>query len=264
MASLSAPNKIKRRDSFSLETAEIDRIANMDLCFSEKIHVSAPPASKEDRAAATTLKQAILHLDEVEACTQPDLLLPLLTPANLQRILRARKFNQEDALELAKATVVWRLESRPDLLRGTKELEAECCTGKARLGEYDRHGRPMLLLDAAAENTKDAAKQIKHLEWQMERLSRSMESSPNENVEKNCIFVNLERFSLWNCPSMQNTRKTIDLLSKFFCERMGHGICWVRIFFGERMGHGISTLTWYSCLKRGTLLMFPSDMDNHN
>ena len=60
----------------------------------------------------------------------------------------------------------------------------------------------MLLLDAAAENTKDATAQIKHLTWQMMRLSRKMEQSPNHNIEKNVVFVNLERFSLWSAPSM--------------------------------------------------------------
>ena len=92
---------------------------------------------------------------------------------------------------------------RPDLLRASKDLEKECCTGKARIGQsFDRHGRPMLLLDAAAENTKDATAQIKHLTWQMMRLSRKMKQSPNQNIEKNLVFVNLERFSLWSAPSM--------------------------------------------------------------
>ena len=82
-----------------------------------------------------------------------------------------------------------------------------------------------------AENTKLAKNQIKHLTWQMMRLSRRFETSPNVNIEKNLVFVNLEKFSLFNCPSMENSKKTITILSKFFCERMGHGICWQPPFY---------------------------------
>ena len=229
MASLATPT---RRDSFSLETTEMNRLANMNLSFTENIHVRAPPTDHKAIAAAHLLKQAILQLQPVQSCTNHQLLAPIVAPANLQRILRARKFIQVDALELARETIEWRLNERPDLLRGNTALEKECCTGKARVGEYfDRHGRPMLLLDSAAENTSNATTQIHHLEWQMERLVRRMESSPNADVEKNCIFVNLERFSLWNCPPMKTTKATIALLSKFFCERMGHGICWQPPFY---------------------------------
>ena len=124
------------------------------------------------------------------------------------------------------------MESRPDLLRGTDDgMEKECCTGKARVGSYDRHGRPILLLDSWAENTKNPKGQIKHLTWQMMRLERKFMKSPNPNIEKNVVFCNLENFSLWNCPSMNNTKQTIAILSKFFCERMGHGICWQPPFY---------------------------------
>jgi hypothetical protein len=223
--------KLQRRDSYSLETAEINKIANLDLAFEEDIHVQAPPTTPEGLEAANVLKALILNLDKVKTADH-SLVAPVIIPANLQRILRARKFNQEEALELAEATVLWRLEERPDLLRATKDLEKECCTGKARLGQsFDRHGRPILLLDSAAENTKDADSQISHLTWQMMRLARKMESSPNDDIEKNVVFINLERFSLWSAPSMTNTKKTIAILSKYFCERLGHGICWQPPFY---------------------------------
>ena len=148
MASLTAePKVLKRRDSFSMETADIDQIANMDLAFDENIHVQAPPPSESDLAAAVILKTAILNLDKVKA-SDPLIIAPITTPANLQRILRARKFDQADALYLAEETVDWRIDERPDILRADDVLENECCTGKARIGDYDRHGRPILLLDS--------------------------------------------------------------------------------------------------------------------
>jgi hypothetical protein len=101
--------QLKRRDSFSLETAEINRIANLDVSFTENIHVQAPLPSKNDLEAAIILKEAILALDIVKGLEKDLIFLiaPVVEPANLQRILRARKFVQEDALSLAQETVNW-------------------------------------------------------------------------------------------------------------------------------------------------------------
>ena len=103
--------KLQRRDSYSLETAEINNIANLDISFVENIHVEAPSSTIEGLEAAKILKISILQLEKAQGA-DPLLIAPIITPANLQRILRARKFNQEEALELAEATVNWRVDER--------------------------------------------------------------------------------------------------------------------------------------------------------
>ena len=103
--------KLQRRDSYSLETAEINNIANLDISFVENIHVEAPSSTIEGLEAAKILKISILKLEKAQGA-DPLLIAPIITPANLQRILRARKFNHEEALELAEATVNWRVDER--------------------------------------------------------------------------------------------------------------------------------------------------------
>jgi hypothetical protein len=219
-----AREKERRRSSFSHADDEVERIAALGVSFYEEVHVSAPVPDARALEAAAALKAAILAREDAASAGQ-EVLKPLLDPDNLQRILRARKFNAEDSLELAVQILEWRLKERPDLMRASDELEKECCTGKARLGtEFDRHGRPILILDSSAENTSDPKKQVRHVLYQMERVIRRMEASPNRDVEKQCVFVHLNDFSIWNCPSMSNSKQTVAILSKFFCERMGHGI----------------------------------------
>lgn len=220
--------KERRRSSFSLEDNEVDRIAAMGVSFIEEIHVSAPVPDEEALRSAKKLESAIMETKEATDAI-PEVLEPILEPANLQRILRARKFNHDEALELALQILKWRKKERPDLLRADKDLELECCTGKARVAdEFDRHGRPLLVLDSSAENTSDPKKQVRHVLYQMERIIRRMESSPNTEVEKQCVFCHLNDFSIWSCPSMSNSKQTVAILSKYFCERMGHGIAFQR------------------------------------
>ena len=45
-------------------------------------------------------------------------------------------------------------------------------------------------------------------------------------VEKHVVFIHLAAFSLWNAPAMGTTKRTLDLVSKHYCERLGHAILW--------------------------------------
>ena len=203
----------------------------MGVSFIEEIHVSSPMPDASALASADALRSSVMALDEAKSAPR-EVIAPLVEPANLQRILRARKFDAKESLELASQILTWRIKERPDLMRASEELEKECCTGKARLGaEFDRHGRPILILDSSVENTSDPRKQVRHVLYQMERVARRMESSSNEDVEKQCVFVHLKNFSIWNCPSMSNSKQTVAILSKFFM-RMGHGIAFQRKWVG--------------------------------
>ena len=139
-------------------------------------------AMRKACSAAAVLKAGILAQEAANGAEQ-EVLKPLLEPNNLQRILRARKFDAAESLELAVQILEWRIKERPDLMRASDELEKECCTGKARLGtDFDRHGRPILVLDSSAENTTDAKQQVRHVLYQMERVIRRMDASPNRDV----------------------------------------------------------------------------------
>ena len=67
---------------------------------------------------------------------------------------------------------------------------------------YDRWGRPVVVFDSAVQNTKDVNGQMKFLAWSLELATRMMPDS----IDKYLVFMNLENFSFWNCPSMSSTK----------------------------------------------------------
>jgi hypothetical protein len=72
----------------------------------------------------------------------------------LYRYLRARGGNVEKAKAMLLASLEWRRDMRPELIRAS-EMAFEGRTGKVWIPfEHDRHGRPIILLDGSRENSK--------------------------------------------------------------------------------------------------------------
>ena len=188
------------------------------LAFQYDIHVSCPQVTPSGKIAAAELLKRVAALDS----------WPRLTPEyqdrmkkDAQRILRARKFNIDKSVALASFIVDYFIKESPREI-SPPDIELEAQTGKTRVGGMDRHNRPVLVLDNTVENTSDAVAQMRFLMFNMELSLRHMVHP----VEKHVVFINLENFSLWNAPSLSTTKVTLDILSKYYCERLGHGILW--------------------------------------
>ena len=54
------------------------------------------------------------------------------------------------------------------------QIEKEALTGKTRIGGFDRHGRPVVVLDNTVENTNDPVEQMRFLMFNMELSIKSM------------------------------------------------------------------------------------------
>lgn len=138
-------------------------------------------------------------------------------------------------------TLSWRLSYKPDSIRAS-EVESECVTGKIRvLPELDRHHRPIIVMDSSRENTKGHDSQLRHLVWQLVRAERKMNQPIPAGtvsadgttssvvhipppVEKYCLFVNMERHSIWNSPPLKTSLETLKTLTDRFPEHLGHAI----------------------------------------
>ena len=81
----------------------------------------------------------------------------------------------------------------------------------------------MLVFDDSAQNTKDTNGQLRFLAWSLNLACRFMTPSV---VDKYVVFINLEKFSIFTCPSMDTSKETINMLCNMFPERMGHCICY--------------------------------------
>ena len=77
----------------------------------------------------------------------------------------------------------------------------------------------MVVLDNTVENTNDPVEQMRFLMFNMELSIKSMISP----VEKHVVFIHLENLSLFNAPSISVTKKTIEILASYYCERASAG-----------------------------------------
>ena len=95
------------------------------------------------------------------------------TDACLCRYLRARAWDVAKATKLLHGSLQWRASVAIDALC-FKDVAPEAVTGKMfRLPGVDKKGRPVLLMSPGKENTRDAAGQLRFLQWTMEDMVRA-------------------------------------------------------------------------------------------
>eukprot|EP00041_Stephanoeca_diplocostata_P010771 m.172516 g.172516 ORF g.172516 m.172516 type:complete len:301 (+) comp18288_c0_seq1:184-1086(+) len=188
--------------------------------FDREVNVTGSPLRDDDRGNISALREA--YMKEISEKQYPSAVVEAMsTDESLHRYLKARNGNLQKALKMVTRTTEWRSEQRPDLYRAA-DYETEALTGKVRHGGIDRHGRPILVLDNTVENTKSVTKQLQHLWWNMDRLVPKMTG----DVQKHCVLIHLEAFSLWNSPPMSSTKQTMETMSVFYAERLGNCILW--------------------------------------
>ena len=152
---------------------------------------------------------------------------------NLNRFLIAKARGSPEvpnmfaSYQLLVAAIEWRekkdidgIELRNDW-REEMSLEGE--TGKIYIPGFDRYHRPLVVFDNTVQNTNNMEGQMKFLAWNLNLACRMMD--PQE-VDKYTIFMNLEKFSIFSCPSMACSKETINMLCNMFPERLGHCICY--------------------------------------
>ena len=139
----------------------------------------------------------------------------------------AVEYNFEASCKLMCNALEWRDKKQLDFIESgrewQKEMEREGCTGKIYIPGHDKYGRPVIVFDDGAQNTDDMNGQLRYLAWCLNLACRFM--NPSE-VDKYVVFINLEKFSIFTCPSMQTSKETINMLCNMFPERMGHCICY--------------------------------------
>jgi hypothetical protein len=102
------------------------------------------------------------------------------------------------------------------------------------LQQLDRHSRPIIVMDPSRENSKNHDSQLRHLVWQLERAKRKMNVRPHAEgpaadeaqakpafVEKYCLFINMERNSIWNSPPLKTSMETLKTLTDRLPEHLG-------------------------------------------
>ncbi|KAJ3273167.1 hypothetical protein HK104_004310 [Borealophlyctis nickersoniae] len=160
----------------------------------------------------------------------------------LLRYLRATKWNVEQSVERLKATLEWRREFRPDLIK-PEEVEPECTSGKILFNGFDKEGRPILYLAPGKENTKTYDRQIRFVVFNLEKCIQLMPPG----VESINLVVDYEGVSMFNSTPVNVSIKVLNILSGHYPERLGMGMMvnpsWYMSIFFKILGPFMDPIT---------------------
>jgi hypothetical protein len=136
--------------------------------------------------------------------------------ACLLRYLRARSWNIDQAYSALRETLRWRRRYKPHLIC-PEEIESEANSGKDYLNGFDKFGRPILYLRNHRENSKDHAKQIRLLIFNLEMAIRMMP----EGVERFVLIFDFGQYSPSNAPPMNISKYFLHIFASHYPERLG-------------------------------------------
>ncbi|PNH04045.1 Random slug protein 5 [Tetrabaena socialis] len=139
------------------------------------------------------------------------------------RYLRARGWNLQKASKMLKATLEWRLDYKPHLIKW-EEVQSESTTGKQFVYHtIDKEGRPIVMMRPRNQNTKDTEKQIRHLIYTLEVAARQADKS---GVGKFTWLLDFGGYSMSNAPPLKVSIHCNSVLANHYPERLGLACCY--------------------------------------
>ncbi|KAL8531968.1 hypothetical protein ACS0TY_008541 [Phlomoides rotata] len=142
--------------------------------------------------------------------------LKFCSDASLRRYLEARNWNVEKAQKMLEDTIKWRSEYKPEEIRWP-EIAHEGETGKVwRANFHDRHGRSVLIMKPAKQNTTSSEDNIRHLVYLLENATLN---AP-EGQEQMSWLIDFKGWSLNTNVSIQTSRDIIHILQNHYPERL--------------------------------------------
>jgi len=149
------------------------------------------------------------------------------------RYMRARSWDLTKASKMLKATLQWRLETKPHLITWDM-VEKEAKTGKTFVSLFhDKNSRPVVVMRPRNQNTKDEAEQLQYLIYCLEHASRAAD---RERVGKMTWLIDFEGYSMRNAPPVRTSINVMSILQNHYPERLGGAVCY--------HAPGLFSLTW--------------------
>ncbi|KAK9166815.1 hypothetical protein Scep_002006 [Stephania cephalantha] len=139
--------------------------------------------------------------------------------ASIARYLRARNWNVMKATKMLKETLKWRHEYKPEKICW-EEVAHEAETGKIYRSNFtDKHGRPVLVMRPACQNTKSTKGQIRYLVYCMENAILNLPMDQEQMV----WLIDFKGFNMSHI-SVKVTKETANVLQNRYPERLGVAI----------------------------------------
>lgn len=125
---------------------------------------------------------------------------------------------------MLQATLDWREKMNlSDFRESWKEtMQVENATGKTYIRGYDKLGHPILIMRPRCENTNNHEGNIRNLVYTMERAVACMEKT---GVEKLCLVIDYDGYSIFNAPPMKTSREVLSILQDHYPERLYRAYC---------------------------------------
>jgi CRAL/TRIO domain len=155
----------------------------------------------------------------------------LSDPSMIVRHVRADKGNVEKALHKCQGAIRWRATFGVERMHEWLDiLRRENGSGKIYVRGYDAQGRAYMYMRPARQNTCNEHEQMQHLVWNLEKAiactrRKSVELGAKRPLEKINLVIDYHGFTLRNAPSMSASKYTLDILQKYYPERMYRAYC---------------------------------------
>ncbi|KLT40427.1 CRAL/TRIO domain-containing protein [Cutaneotrichosporon oleaginosum] len=135
------------------------------------------------------------------------------------RYMRAAKWKLDDAKKRIKATMEWRREFQPDLIK-PDEVAETAATGKLLLNGFDKESRPIIYMRPGRGRPPDNDKQIRYLIFLLERAIDIMP----DGQERVCIIVDYKDANKQPRQPMNVSLYVLNVLQNHYVERLGRGL----------------------------------------
>ncbi|EXB63950.1 hypothetical protein L484_003333 [Morus notabilis] len=138
------------------------------------------------------------------------------TDACFRRYLEARNWNIEKSRKMLEDSLKWRSTFKPEEIRWDQvAIEGE--TGKVyRANFHDRHGRSVLILRPARQNTASLDNQMRHLVYLIENAILNLP----EGQEQMAWLIDFTGWTLSTSVPIKSARETVNILQNHYPERL--------------------------------------------
>lgn len=179
-----------------------------------------PELSEEEKAKEEEVRAWVksIQLDEGDDYAKWEQRF-LDSPGCIARCLRAENWKVEGAKKRLQATLEWRRDYKPDLIP-PDEIKEETEGGKIVVTGFTHGGLPVIYLRPAKENTEPSTTQVRHMIFQLERAIDLMP----EGVSKLAMVISFAGASARSSPPMKITKSVIEILQKYYFERLGKAL----------------------------------------
>jgi hypothetical protein len=195
-SSSSSASASSTSSSSAVATAEMEPVAPP---FDADTHIRSPDMTPEQLAKVQELRSMLEHHHLYVAYRR------WCTDSQLQRFLIARLWNLKPAHDLVILALTWRSTRIPvggveSLPNWEETMKNETDTGKMYINGYDQYQRPVIVFDNSVQNTNNVDTQLVALAFNLDTACRMMDA---KRTDKYVVFMNLEIFSMFNCPPMK-------------------------------------------------------------